>query len=72
MESRKFKRGDLISSPDKTYRAIVIRNTESISLSTAAERLELYVLHDEICPYNKHESQTVMVSTSMRWHIQRV
>jgi len=72
MENRKFKRGDLISSPDKTYRAIVIRNTESIPLSTAAERLELYVLHDEICPYNKHESQTVMVSTSMRWHIQRV
>ena len=72
MEGCKFKRGDFISSPDKTYRAIVIRNTESIPLSTAAERLELYVLHDEICPYNKHEFQTVMVSTHDSWHIQRV
>jgi hypothetical protein len=72
MESRKFKRGDLISSPDKTYRAIVIRNTESIDLSTGAERLKLYVLHDEVCPYNKHQSGCVVVSTHDSWHIQRV
>lgn len=68
-----LKKGDMITSPCGTYRALVLENltdSEMYPEGSGINRVSLYVLHDEICPYNKHTEQTHILPNVHIWTIQ--
>jgi hypothetical protein len=73
MKKGKFKSGDLIISPDGTFGGIILENItpQHWVREQKAERVNVYVTHDEIYPAYKHKAQMVVLDYNTKWTHQR-
>ena len=69
MKKGKFKSGDMIMAPDGTFGGFILENvTPDHWLDEhKAERVNVYVTHDELFPPNKHQTQMVILDYDTKW-----
>ena len=74
MKKGKFKSGDMIMAPDGTFGGVILENVtpDHWLEEQKAERVKVYVTHDELFSSFKHQTQMVILDYNTNWTHEKV